>query len=111
MREAFENDLQFKSVQELFEASRGGNIKAQYIIEEGVKTLALSVANLINITGVNKVIIGGKIAYSYDLIEKQMMMNLHSFVHLYDRRDIKVTRSELIDQASLVGAAEIARMN
>lgn len=109
MREAFQNDMQFKSVQELFEVSRGGNIKAQYIIEEGVKYLSLALANLINITGVNKVIIGGKIAYSYDLIEKQMMMNLQSFVHLYEQRNIQISRSDLVDQASLVGAAEVSK--
>lgn len=109
LRDAFQNDMQFKSVQELFEAARNGNIKAEYVIEEGVKNLSLALANLINITGINRIIIGGKIAYSYDLIEKQIQMNLRTFVHLFDQRPIRTSRSELIDQASLIGAAEITK--
>lgn len=107
MRSAFKEGLEFKSVEELFDSARTGNVKTQFVLEEGVKYLSLAIANLINISGVNEIIIGGKIAYSYDLIEKQLQLNLKSFVHQYDERNIKVWRSTLVDQASLIGAAEI----
>lgn len=105
---AIGKDIMIESVAVLFEKARDGNKDAEAIIFDGSRYLGVAIANLVNVIGLSKVIITGKIAKSMDIIMPELDKFFRSGVFLLKYRDIDLVQSSNIDKAPIIGAAHYA---
>lgn len=102
---AIKSDLAIKSVEELFNRARDGDPKASEIIMDGTRYLGIALANLVNVIGVNKIIITGKIALSFDILSPNLDKFFSNNLFLPEFRKVEIKQSTNIDKAPLVGAS------
>ena len=105
---AIQNDVMVESVADLFDKARNGDPKALEIILDGTKYLGLALANLVNVIGVNKIILSGKISLSFDIFHPTLDQFFKNSLFLLKYRDVDIVQSTNIDRAPLIGAAHHA---
>jgi glucokinase len=88
-------------------ASRG-DILANLIFQEAGEALGIAVSNVINLTGVSCIILGGGIANAWDLLQKPFMRSLERNVFKSIFTSVKVTTAALGEKAGFIGAARLA---
>ncbi len=95
----------FKDAEEVFEKAREGDGPARKIINDNTKILGLGIANLINITGADTIIIGGKLSQSLDLIINSLRNEIEKHIYASKVRYFEVHKSSLVDQSTIIGAS------
>lgn len=86
------------SVREVFERGRGGDSSAAAVVADTMRHLGAFVAPLIESFGATILVVGGSISQSWDLIEQPLRDGLGA-------AQVVIARSELLDDAPLIGAA------
>ncbi len=109
LKKALSEDLDVKNTEDFFILAEQKNQTALSILDESAKYLSIAMANFINITGINKIILGGKIAQSVDLFLPKIIQLLQTNVYLYHQRNIDIAASEYIDIAPLIGVADFSK--
>lgn len=96
------------NAKEVFDLARGGNKEAKNIIEEMADALGVGISNLVNILGVEKIILSGQISKSADLFLEKTRETVVENILAGDKRRFEISVSQHIDDGSLIGAARFA---
>lgn len=95
-------------VRELFDLAKSGNENAIHIVNQAAKILGIGIANLVNLLGTDRVILSGKISYSYDFIADLVYNTAKENIFVFDERRFSIQKSGLIDRSPIIGAATLA---
>lgn len=95
------------------ELARRGNQEAKEIFEETGYYLGKAIASAINILNVPLVVLGGGVSMAYELFEEKMLQTIEKNAYNKANNCLKVFKTALNYEASLIGAAAYAmyRMN
>jgi len=85
-----------------------GDVLAQHIFAEAGEALGMALSNLINLTGVSCIIVGGGIANAWNLLQKPVMQSLEKNVFQSIFSSVRVLKAALGEKAGFVGAAYLA---
>jgi len=88
-------------------AVRGDELANLIFLEAG-EALGIALSNVINLTGVGCIIVGGGIANAWDLLQEPVMRSLERNVFKSILAGIKVCKAALGEKAGYVGAARLA---
>ena len=88
-------------------ASRGDSLAKLIFLEAG-EALGIALSNVINLTGVSCIIVGGGIANAWDLLMEPVMRSLEKNVFKSIFTGVKVCKAALGERAGVVGAARLA---
>jgi glucokinase len=88
-------------------AAKGDGL-ANLIFREAGDTLGIAVSNVINLTGVSRIIVGGGIANAWDLLQEPVMRSLEKNVFRSIFNGVKVCKAALGEKAGFMGAARLA---
>lgn len=95
-------------VEDIFEYLKSGEPNARVIIDNASKVLGLGIANLVNILGVSRVILGGKISQSYEWFSGPVYDAAKQNIHVFSERKFTIEQSKYVDKAAIIGAADYA---
>ncbi|MDH4358418.1 MAG: ROK family protein [Candidatus Berkelbacteria bacterium] len=98
------------SAKQIFELAREGDKKARDIVYEMSEALGVGIANLVNILGVTRVILAGKISKSADLIFEFMHESDQNNIFAFKERPYVLEASSGPDEIGIVGAANFAKL-
>ncbi len=96
------------SVKELFMMARNKDGKALKIIVEASRLLGIAIANVVNLLGVETILIGGKLALDYDLFINTTFATAKENIFASEYRNLTFEKSSLIDKAAIIGAGRLA---
>jgi len=88
-------------------ASRGDSLASLIFLEAG-EALGIAISNVINLTGVSCIVVGGGIANAWDLLQEPFMKALEKNVFKSILTGVKVCKAALGEKAGFVGAARLA---
>jgi glucokinase len=86
------------------EAARAGDPLAVEIWSRAANVLGLAIGSLVNIFDPGRIVLGGGLVGSWDLLSGPIQRAMARVVMSPDRRAVDVVPSELGDNAGLVGA-------
>lgn len=81
---------------------------AKRIFSEAGEALGVAISNVINLTGVSRIIIGGGIANAWEFLRKSVMPSVEKNVFKAILSDVIITRAILGEKAGFIGAARLA---
>jgi len=93
----------------IFEAARRRDAAATTVVREAGDQLGIGLASMINIFNPEKVVLGGGISSSFDLLKPHVEKAISRCAFTEPARLAKVTRSVLGNDASVAGAAYLAK--
>jgi glucokinase len=97
-----------KTAAELAEMAKSGDKNALAVSELEGKYLGMAVAAIANIMNPKKVVFGGGVMESFDLIEASMKESYKKNVYFYANRALEIEHTGLGYYAALLGAAAVA---
>lgn len=89
-------------------AAMEGDQLSVEIFNEASKALGVAIANMINLTGVHKIVIGGGIANAWNVFYDPMMDVINHIVFKANVPKVKVVKAQLGEKAGFIGAARCA---
>lgn len=90
---------------EAYRWAKEGDQAIMVIFKRLGKYLGIGISNLINILNVDSVIIGGGVSNAWDLFIEELLEELKRRSFVFRENPVEIRRSELGDDASLIGAA------
>ena len=97
-----------KSVREIFALARAGDAVAQGVLREFVEYLTAGVVNIANILRPHRIVLGGGVSASADLLLPAVNEGLQKGVYGYDYAPVQAVCARLGNRAGVVGAANLA---
>lgn len=88
-------------------AMQGDQLSVE-IFTEASKAMGVAISNMINLTGVHKIVIGGGIANAWQIFYEPMMEVINHIVFKANVPKVKVVKAELGEKAGFIGAARCA---
>ena len=85
-----------------------GDILANLIFLEAGEALGIAISNVINLTGVSCIIVGGGIANAWDLLQEPVMRSVEKNVFKSILSGVSVCKAALGEKAGFMGAARLA---
>ncbi len=98
---------QIDSVKEIFSLARDGNPKAAQIVREFSEYLGLGIANVVNITGAEVIILGGQIAKSADVFLSHLPATVGGKISFAKLRSIEIRSAFDPEKNALIGATAL----
>lgn len=95
---------QIENIEELFRLARDSNPKAIEIVQTFSDYLALAIANIINITGVQTIILSGKISKSSDIFMNMLKPRLIEKIAFAQYRNLDVRVALDSEKSALFGS-------
>lgn len=89
-------------------AAMQGDQLSMDIFREASRAMGVAIANMINLTGVHKIVIGGGIANAWQIFYEPMMEVINHVVFKANVPKVKVVKAELGEKAGFIGAARCA---
>ncbi len=89
-------------------AAMQGDQLSMEIFREASKAMGVAISNMINLTGVHKIVIGGGIANAWQIFYEPMMEVINYIVFKANVPKVKVVKAELGEKAGFIGAARCA---
>jgi len=84
-----------------------GDLLAIHISREAGEALGVAISNVINLTGVTCIIVGGGIANAWDLLRESVMLTMKKNTFQSILSGVTVSRAILGEKAGFVGAARL----
>ncbi len=94
--------------QEIAMTAARGDALAINVFREAGEALGIAISNVINLTGVTCIIVGGGIANAWELMRESVMHSIEKNVFESILSGVNITRAELGEKAGFVGAARLA---
>lgn len=86
--------------------AKENNPIALQILKEGINGLAIGIANISNVVGINNFIIGGGISNAWEVFNELLLESVNNQVLNSKEREIKIVKATLKDKAGIIGAAK-----
>jgi len=96
------------SPQLIAQLAKEGDELANIIYQEAGEALGIAISNVINLTGVSLIIIGGGIANAWESLYAPVIHSLEKNVFKTLFNNVKVIRASLGEKAGFIGAAKLA---
>lgn len=94
------------SGQQVTEAARAGDAVAVEIMDEAAYYLGIGLSNLITLLDPQAIVLGGGIGWgAFDLLRPRLHSTIQQHLNYWAARDLPILRSQLVEQAGLLGAA------
>lgn len=93
------------TVASLYEAAREGDLFAHLIFKKMGSFLGIGLVSLINILGIETVILGGGVSQAWDFFIEPAKKEFSQRTYKETARRLKILRAELGDDAGLIGAS------
>ena len=101
-------DLEKITPQIISHAAMQGDQLSMDIFKEASKAMGVAISNMINLTGVHKIVIGGGIANAWQIFYEPMMDVINHIVFKANVPKVKLVKAELGEKAGFIGAARCA---
>lgn len=101
-------DINSISPQLIAQLALQGDELANAIYHEAGESLGIAISNVINLTGVNLVIIGGGIANAWQSLYQPVMQSVSKNVFKALLENVQVLKASLGEKAGFIGAAKLA---
>jgi glucokinase len=98
---------QIENVEELFRLCKDSNPKAIEIVQKFSDYLAIAIANVVNITGIQTIILGGKISKSSDVFMNLLKPRLIDKISFYQYRDLNIRVALNSEKSALFGVTSL----
>lgn len=96
-----------QSAKDIFKAAKKDDPRASRIVEEFLQYLSVGAVNIANILRPEVIVIGGGMSASADMILPRVEAELKKGVYGYDYAPVKAVCARLLNQAGMVGAANL----
>ncbi|MBW1709560.1 MAG: ROK family protein [Deltaproteobacteria bacterium] len=100
----YQGKLEYLTSADLFDLARQGDTLALKVFDKAGSSLGLALTNVFNLLGLQGAIIGGGAGVAFDLLKPKITEELSARLFTADPDKILLARSELGDNAPLVGA-------
>ncbi len=97
--------------EEMAQAARAGDALAGELFARAGQALGRAIANLVALTGLDLVVIGGGLSPAWPLMEPACRQEMLKRLRIVDPQAVAITLAELGGKAPLLGAAAWARQN
>lgn len=97
--------------QEMAQAARAGDPLARELFARAGQALGRALANLVALTGLDLVVIGGGVAPAWPLMEPACRQALGQQLRIVDPQGVRIVQAQLGHLAPLLGAADFARQS
>lgn len=94
--------------EKVYQAGLEGDELALEVLRRMGVYLGIGLASLVNILNPEIIVIGGGVAYGWELFEKHMSQQVRERAFPLPAQSVKITRAECGDDAGLLGAARLA---
>ncbi len=101
--------LEKMTVEEIYHLAAEGDICAHSIFKRVGYYLGIGIASLVNVTGIETVVIGGGVAQAWDFFIEPAKKELAERTYAETARRVQILRAELGDNAGLIGGAAAIR--
>lgn len=109
LQQARQIGIEIDNIEELFDLALNNNQSANELIQQNVSYLGIALSDLANLTGISKIILSGKISYSYDIFIKRLHDSTQNCSHIHIKNNLQIIKSELVDVAPIIGAVALFR--
>jgi glucokinase len=92
----------------VYKAGLKGDKLSLRIYEKVGRYLGIGIANVINLLNIDGIIIGGGVSKAWDLFIDSLKKEVRGRVFSYVANNVKIVKSELMDNAGIIGASYIA---
>ncbi|MEI6498800.1 MAG: ROK family protein [bacterium] len=99
------------STKALFDLAKAGEATAAKIIESNASLLGVAIANCVNLLGVERVIIGGQIASSFEVFSTELEASIKSNIFRLKERKIIIEPSKSIGLSGIIGAGYLVSLS
>lgn len=93
------------TVAKIYESARDGNLYAHSVFKKLGYHLAIGIASLVNVTGIETIVIGGGVSRAWDFFIKPLQTELEERTYEESFKRLKLKRAERGDEAGLLGSA------
>lgn len=119
LAESYEGDSSIKaaidngegvSSKDIFEAAQGGDNFANSVVDKVCFYLGLATANISNLLNPDSVVIGGGVSAAGEFLRSRVEANFKKYTFPQVRQSTQIKLAELGNDAGIIGAASLARM-
>ncbi|MDY3024852.1 ROK family glucokinase [Streptococcus hyovaginalis] len=120
LAESYQGDSQVKAAidsgdnvtsKDIFEAAQSGDIFANSVVDKVCHYLGLAVANISNVLNPDSVVIGGGVSAAGEFLRSRVEDNFKKYTFPQVRQSTKIKLAELGNDAGIIGAASLARID
>jgi glucokinase len=106
--ELYEKDPDAIDGETLVVAAKMSDPLALKAFERVGKALGIAIGDVVHLLGIDRIVIGGRFALSWDLFHTHMKEEMHRRLTLFPPEKVSVAPAKLGDDAGLLGAARLA---
>lgn len=120
LAESYQGDSQVKAAidsgdnvtsKDIFEAAQSGDVFANSVVDKVCHYLGLAVANISNVLNPDSVVIGGGVSAAGEFLRSRVEDNFKKYTFPQVRQSTKIKLAELGNDAGIIGAASLARID
>ncbi len=120
LAESYQGDSQVKvaidsgdnvTSKDIFEAAQSGDAFANSVVDKVCHYLGLAVANISNLLNPDSVVIGGGVSAAGEFLRSRVEDNFKKYTFPQVRQSTKIKLAELGNDAGIIGAASLARID
>lgn len=120
LAESYQGDSQVKAAidsgdnvtsKDIFEAALSGDVFANSVVDKVCHYLGLAVANISNVLNPDSVVIGGGVSAAGEFLRSRVEDNFKKYTFPQVRQSTKIKLAELGNDAGIIGAASLARID
>lgn len=120
LAESYQGDSQVKAAidsgdnvtsKDIFEAAQSGDVFANSVVDKVCHYLGLAVANISNLLNPDSVVIGGGVSAAGEFLRSRVEDNFKKYTFPQVRQSTKIKLAELGNDAGIIGAASLARID
>lgn len=99
------------SAGEIADLVRNGDKTAELVFKRAGNALGKALSYVVNLLNVNKIILGGGVMESFDLIKPTLMQTLEKYTFVQANKNVMVEKTKLGYHAAVIGAAALVKKN
>ncbi len=107
LQQAKQSGLDINSIGEIFNLAQNNNQVANDLIQQNVAYLGIAISDLANLTGISKIILSGKVSFSYDLFIKRLHDSAQNSSHPRIKDRLEIIKSDMVDIAPIIGSVAL----
>lgn len=104
LSQAKKANLVVNNVYDLFNLTQNSNQTAIDIVNHSIVYLGIAISDLVNLTGISKIILSGKISHSYDIFKDTLIQSITNSLHPYLKEYFSIEKSNIINQSAIIGS-------
>lgn len=108
LRVLVDSDVNFVSPQTIADAATAGDAGSRSLIERAAEYLAVAAANVVTVLHPEMIVVAGGVAEMGELLLEPVRRGIRERVRMFPADDVRVEKSQLGDDAGVLGAVALA---